>query len=393
MKPPENWNLVCEALKESFPGWLDFWKEIVSIESPFSDRDAVNEVGAAVRRECEKLGLYTRVYPSREHGDAVIACTCPFPDYHNGVVLSAHLDTVFVQKGQFSPTVRMDDRYLYGPGVCDCKGGAVACLAVVQALQAADFKTRPIKLIFVSDEECGRSQEENVFYKELPGSVAMFNLEPNGLDGGANSVVVARKASIGAVFEIHGAAGHVGRLSSAPPSAIRQAAHIILALESLSDYDHITFSTGEISGGTIFTSVPAYCRLKVNCRMKCESDVPHVMEILSQTAQDIRVPGTSVSFYTTGYIHPMEPNERNLWLFGEYNKAGQALGHAPREPFSSGGGSDAVFASELSIPVIDSVGPSGSGAHTTQEKADLTSFIPCCERLALTILSLKPKDA
>jgi glutamate carboxypeptidase len=47
-----------------------------------------------------------------------------------------------------------------------------------------------------------------------------------------------------------------------------------------------------------------------------------------------------------------------------------------------GGGSDASTASALGIPVIDGLGPRGSGFHTKDERIEVESLVPKAQALA-----------
>ena len=44
---------------------------------------------------------------------------------------------------------------MYGPGVMDCKGGIVAAIMAMEALEKCGFTERPVQLLLQSDEENG----------------------------------------------------------------------------------------------------------------------------------------------------------------------------------------------------------------------------------------------
>ena len=58
------------------------------------------------------------------------------------------------------PPVTTDGEKMYGSGVTDCKGGAVASLMAMEALTKCGFHKRPVKLILQTDEETS-SKESN----------------------------------------------------------------------------------------------------------------------------------------------------------------------------------------------------------------------------------------
>ena len=248
---------------------IDLWRAIVRIESPSYFKEGVDKVGAVISDFCrEKLNYYVRFQDSEVYGNCLAACSCPFEEFKNGIVLSAHMDTVF-EVGFFDPVIEEDEEFIFGPGAGDCKGGIIMSLLVAWALKDCGYNKRPIKLVFAADEESG-GPTGSVFYPlELKNASFMFNAE----SGKRHEIVTGRKSSIIAVFDINGEASHVGYIQGMPKSAIREAALKLIELENSSDYRMLTFVGGVINGGTVATSVPHHCILQVNVRISHETVV------------------------------------------------------------------------------------------------------------------------
>lgn len=365
---------------------LSLWKALVEKESPFWNKPAVDDAIAFFFARCKAEGLYVRRIHCATTGDGIVVSNVPEALYKHGIAFMAHLDTVH-EIGSFgTPAVITREGWLHGPGVGDCKGGAVMALYTMLALHRSGYVTRPLKLLIVGNEEGGRPDAENYIPAELAGSDMLFNCE-TGMDG---AIVTSRKASVGAIFSVRGKAAHVGHLSTTPASAIREAAHKILALEQLSDYQAHVFSCGEIQGGTIFTSVPDTCTFKVNCRIRAAEDADWLRGQLAQIASKTYVPGTTTTVSFTGNFLPMAASAANDELFARFCAASERLGYGTLQPLHSGGGSDASYAVQLGIPTICATGVIAQGAHTLEERAQIESLRQRARIHIHTILHDKP---
>ena len=343
---------------------LQLWRDIVALESPSHDKAGVDAVGQVLARFCaQRLGYRLRWLEDETYGNCLAACSCPFEEYRDGIILSAHMDTVH-KVGSFDPVLEEDEQYLYGPGAGDCKGGIILSLLTALALKEIGYDRRPIKLLFAADEESG-GPTGSVFYpRELEGAQYMFNAE----SGIRDKLVTGRKSSLIAVYDIQGEAAHVGYLTGRPKSAVREAALKLLALEDASDYDMLTFCGGVINGGTVATSVPGSCRLQVNVRIKDDSVVERAIRILEETAHTVYVPGTSCRLTILGNRVPMSQRPANVWLCRQFSQTAQELGFGGFESHFVGGASDASYASAMGIPVVCASGPVVDYQHTRRER-------------------------
>src|SRR5690606_27711966 len=93
---------------------------------------------------------------------------------------------------------------------------------------------------------------------------AVLVLEPAA---GAGELKTARKGTGGYDLSFQGRAAHAGIEPEAGASALRELAHQILYLESLSDADEgTTVTVGIASGGSARNVVPAEARARVDVR-------------------------------------------------------------------------------------------------------------------------------
>ena len=360
---------IISYIKSKEEEMLAFWRKLVLIESPSYHKEGVDRVGELIADFCHELGYFIRFQEDSIYGNCLAACSCAFEEFNHGIVISAHMDTVH-KLGSFDPLLKEDDRYLYGPGAGDCKGGIVMALLVASALKEIGYNARPIKLLFAADEESGGPTGKNFYPRELSGADYMFNAE----SGISKKLVTGRKASLIAVYNIQGEAAHIGYLSEKPKSAIREAACKLMELEDASDYGNLTFCAGTISGGTAATSVPQECTLQVNVRIKDASYVSKAIDILTR-ANNPHVEGTKSTLEILGNYIPMKQNEDNDTLCQRMSRISKELGFGPLEPYFVGGASDASYASAMNIPVVCASGPIVDFQHTLNERVLKSSLL------------------
>lgn len=361
---PELQKQMIQFIDDHEEEMVELWRKIVLIESPSHYKEGVDAVGKVLAEFCtQRLGYHLRWLEDDVYGNCLAACSCPFEEYHNGIAISAHMDTVH-KVGSFDPVLAEDDVYLYGPGAGDCKAGIIMALLTAMALKEIGYSERPIKLIFAGDEESGGPTGKVFYPKELAGSDYMFNAE----SGFRDKLVTGRKSSLIAVYDIKGEPAHIGYLKGRPKSAIREAAMKLLALEDASDYDMLTFVGGVVNGGTVATSVPGYCQLQVNVRIKDDSVIEKAISLLEKVAETTYVEGTSCQLEIRGNRVPMSERPANRWLCEQFSQASQELGYTAYECIFSGGASDASYASGMGIPVICASGPVVDFQHTRNER-------------------------
>ncbi|MBQ7565542.1 MAG: M20/M25/M40 family metallo-hydrolase [Oscillospiraceae bacterium] len=142
--------MQCEKLfakiDELEQEYIQFWVDVCSIESPTKFKEGVDTVGKYFIDKAKPFGWEIEVRHEDVSGDAV--CITMNPDAPGkAVCLSGHMDTVHPVGSFGTPPVKIEDGWIYGPGVKDCKGGAVASFYAMAALAAVGFKARPVKLI------------------------------------------------------------------------------------------------------------------------------------------------------------------------------------------------------------------------------------------------------
>ena len=380
---------VFEQIDRRLDGYLAFWKELVQLESFSSDKAGVDRVSAHIAQAAERLGLQVHVEPFAKAGNGLLLTLhpdAPLP----AVCLMGHMDTVFAP-GSFQPLLREADGKLYGPGVFDMKGGIAIALLVMDALQAAGFSQRPVKLILIGDEEVGESLSGQAgvdfIRASAQGSAAVLNCE----SGHAGSITVARRGHVRYAVQIHGKASHAGSAYNEGISAIKEAAHKILEIEQGCDPAAITYNCGVISGGTVSNTIPEFCQFEIDCRYAALPQLQELREHVEGILEHSYIPGTVCTYQLCAQRDPMERNERNLRLFEHIRKASLACGLSDVKPIARGGGSDASITSAIGVPSVCTMGVIGGKSHSLDEYAEIDSFCVQAKRIAASIVTL-PAD-
>ena len=370
-------------IDELSPAYVQFWKEICEIETPSQDKAALDRLVDKLQAHAEALGCLVTREAFEKAGDC-LRIDLPGDD-RQPIVLMAHMDTVH-NIGSFGPNpVTLKDGILYGPGVNDCKNGITMIMLLLEAFQKSGTAHPPIRVLFNSDEEISArlSGKQGVAFFETnaAGAKAVLNCE-SGSDG---KIVVGRKGIGSLKLTIAGKAAHAGVCYFDGVSAVREAAHKILAIEALSQRDGNTFNCGIVRGGTKTNIVPESCVVEVDIRSMEEQSMQDAIEQVREIAAHSYVEGTSCTVEICSIRPPMEPNAANRGLLDQINKLAAKLGMEPFEGVISGGGSDAAYTTRIGIPTVCSIGPCGWDVHTIRERSDVKT-LPIRAKLVATCI-------
>ena len=377
---------LLEQIDLAFPEYLQLWKDICNIESPSADRVGVNLVADHIAAFCKGKGYAVTRQPTPAGGDMLLI-ELPGKSDKAPVALMAHMDTVH-QKGAFGdPPVTEKDGILYGPGVVDCKGGIAVALLAMEALKACGEEHPPIRFILNADEEDGTYGKQPAvdFIKESArGCAAAFNCE----SGRAGLLVVGRKGIFRACVTVTGKASHAGNAYFSGVSAVREAAHKILALEACSEENGITLNCGVIQGGTVSNVVPEHCSFLVDVRFRSDEQEQRAIACLNEIVGRSYVPGSSSTWEVRKRRPAMENTPANRKLFELVAKNAADLGLDPLEATESGGGSDSAYTVAVGVPTVCTFGPTGRFIHSVKEQADIASLAERAKLLAVSVLSV-----
>lgn len=362
--------------------YIKVWEDVCKIESPTNCKSGVDAVGNYFIDMAKSRGFKVEVFEQKVSGN-VVCITMNADANAKPVALSAHMDTVF-PVGTFD--VSRDNEKIYGPGVCDCKGGIVSAFLTMDALYNCGYTDRPIMLLLQSDEENGSafSNKETINYICEKAKDAVFFLNLEGAAKG--TACLSRKGILKYSFTVHGIAGHASACASEGANAVLEAAYKIIELEKFKDPQGITCNCGVINGGTVPNALAEICTFSADFRYKNPDDKKVIVDFVEKIANTSTVNGCTCSYVQLSYRTPMKETERNFKLLDRLNEIWQSVGFDALAPAFKGGGSDAADVTEAGIPCIDNLGTLGGSVHSKKEFSYLSSLATSAKRIASAIV-------
>lgn len=357
----------------------------VECESPTFDAAAVGRMMDMASRDLALMGATIERIPGRMgYGDCVRA-RLPHTGSGPGILVLAHLDTVHpVGTLKVLPWKREEGR-VYGPGICDMKGGTYLAVAALRRLAEIGVTTRlPVTVLLTSDEEVGSPSTRDLIEAEASRHRFILCPEPGRPDDTViGGLVTGRYAIARFRLQATGRPSHAGARLADGCSAIREMAQQIIDIEAMTTPD-CTFSVGVIQGGQWVNCVSTTCTAEALSMAKRQPDldagVARMLALRARTSAQLKVEQT--------VTRPVwEPDAATMALYQRAHALGAAqgfdIGHT-----SAGGGSDCNFTGALGLASLDGLGVLGEGIHTLGEHLLESSILPRVRLLAGLLATL-----
>jgi glutamate carboxypeptidase len=361
-------------------------EELVTLESPSHEREAVNAVADQLAQAFGQLDAQVERLPQAAFGDHL---RVSWGKGERQILLLGHMDTVWsigeIEERPFQARADSESGILKGtgPGVFDMKGGLVIGLYAVATLRALDLAPAH-RLVFLmnSDEECGSPTSRPYIEEEGRRSEFVLVLEPSRED----ALVTWRKGIGRFELEIHGRASHAGAAHERGVSAVEELAHQTLRLEAMTDYNRGTsVNVGVVQGGSKVNVRPAAAWAEIDLRVTTAEEGRR----MTKAIRGLRPVNPDASLLVSGSMNrpPWETSATSQTLFERARQVGARLG-MELWPAGTGGGSDGNFTAALNVPTLDGLGIVGNDAHAATEWVDLGSMPRRAALLAELILAL-----
>lgn len=381
---------IAKMIDRLNPEYLDFLEDICNIESNSYDRRGINCVAQFIAGMSRDQSYSVSFRHFEKSGDCL--CVDWINDLNSPfIVLSAHMDTVF-EKGAFGyPPVRRDDEFIYGPGVCDCKGGIAVALLTMAALRECGFSALNIRLLLQSDEEVSSSLSNKETVKYICDMArdckVFFNLEPKY----PGYLTLERGGIINTKFTVVGKSAHSSKKENGI-NAVNEAVLKIAEIVKKESNGSTLYNCGLIEGGKATNIIPDRCVFCVEARAFTKDDFEKAKLFLQEIAEKQFVKGTDTTFEILSERMPMPLTDFNVELFEKINRISESYGFGSLEKRRSLGGSDASYTTDAGIPTADGMGMVGYNMHSTQEKAEIKSLAQSAKLLSAIIIELAKGD-
>lgn len=354
---------------------VNLLKKIVSLESPSSDKSAVDKCSSFLAKEFQKSGAKVTRYPYKDLGDLYLA---EYPRLKpktrkEQILILTHVDTVWpVDKIKDMPFYISGNK-VFGPGVLDMKAGLVMAVSSLKAIHELNIEPEKRIAVFMnSAEEVGSEVANEMIQKLAKRSCCILCLEPS-LPGGA--LKNQRKGRLVIRIATKGKSAHAGN----PDEGINAVEELMAQLRATQRLKSkaISVNTGIIKGGERVNIVPDSASAYLDIRFWNSTQKNKIITSLRELQPTLR--GAKVKYSIESYLPPLEKTKASERLFARVMDIASGM-NVTLETGKSGGGSDASIAASTGVATLDGLGPDGAGIHAENEHLLLPSLI---ERTAL----------
>ncbi|MCD4667744.1 MAG: M20 family metallopeptidase [Sulfurimonas sp.] len=346
--------------------YLNDLKSIININSYTKNKDGVDRVGTIFDTWFEELGFISDIHERGDIGNHR-HYKSPHAKTAKRLLLLGHLDTVF-PPNKFEDYTE-DADWIYGPGVCDMKGGNIVALQALRELKKDGIDIQNIDILLVSDEETGSDDSKYLTIKLAKDYDYCFVYEAAGED---MEVVTGRKG-VGTFFiDIQGKAAHAGNSYTDGYDANLESSYKLQELVKLTDLSKgTTVNVGKIEGGIGANTISPHAKITFELRYKTQDERDRVLKNVDEIVDTSYVNGTS-SILSGGIQRDvMQTSSASLNLI----KSIESITNQDLKSEERGGVSDANIVSSNGVVTLDGFGPFGDGDHTVKERASKSSFV------------------
>ncbi len=352
--------------------YLDDLETICKINSYTKNKKGVDQVAYQMQQWMEAIGFETIYYKREDIGNHQLFKSQK-TDGHK-ILFLGHNDTVFPQ-GLFD-SYHQDNQWVYGPGVCDMKGGNIVALEALKEIYHQNKIIKNIDFLLVSDEETGSDDSKFITLELAKNYDYCFVFEA----AGSNLEVVTARKGVGTyTITIDGKAAHAGTSYTQGINANLEASYKLQELTKLTNLElGTTVNVGKITGGIGANTISPRCELLLEIRYKLNSEKIRVLNALDNITNTSYIKGTKSTLDGLIQRDVMEENPKQLAFINKLeNITSQTI---PTE--QRGGVSDANHVASVGVITLDGFGPFGDGDHTINERALKSSFT---QRIAMMI--------
>lgn len=365
---------------------IAMWRDYVNLRSDATVKEKAEVMALRLQKDLEEMGCRCTLTDMGEKNGPAVDAILGEDRPGKPVLFSGHYDVVPL-KGDLPFSIDGEQK-AHGLGCLDMKGGIVMSLWIAKALTAAGWQERPLRFLYVGDEENGHmwGKTKEYLVEHGGGAVCAFNME-TGLV--SNAICTGRKGTGQAAITVKGVAAHSGNNFAEGRSAITELVSKLPAIEALTDMEkNTTVAVTTINGGTVTNSIPPVCECIVDLRFGSLSERERVLAALKEICARQTVPDTTTELELREFMAPFDASGRVGELAEFVAGVSRELGLGEMGTVFLGGGSDAGFIQRAGTPVICSIGVQGQFNHSDREYALVESIFRRAKLLSAVVMNI-----
>ena len=338
--------------------------KLIQVNSWTKNKEGVNLCQELFARAIQPFGYQLKIYKEDDIGD-IYYYTSNKKDGKR-LLLLGHMDTVF-PPGSFEE-FREDKEWVYGPGVCDMKGGLFVAYNALKKIKDEFDTIYNIDMLIVSDEETGSDISKHITAKIAKEYDYCLVYEA----AGKNLEIVNARKGVGTFFiDIEGRAAHAGNRYKDGIDANLEASYKLQHLVALTNLDKgTTLNVGKIEGGIGANTISPHAKLTFELRYTSTNERDRVLKEVEHIVNRSYVAGTKSTLSGGIQRDVMQPTKEQE----EFIKKIESVTGKTLKTEARGGVSDANIVASAGVVVLDGFGPYGDGDHTINERALKSSF-------------------
>ena len=357
--------------------YLNDLEKIININSYTKNKSGVDKVGQIMSKWLKDISFEETTFEREEIGNHQLFTT-KRKDKRKNILLLGHNDTVFPPNTFEGFT--QDETWVYGPGVCDMKGGNIVALEALRNIYKENNEISNIDFLIVSDEESGSDDSKFVTLDIAKNYDYCFVFEAAGKE---LEIVTGRKGVGTFTITIEGIPAHAGTSYTKGVDANLEASYKLQKLSALTNLElGTTVNVGKIEGGIGANTISPKCEMIVEIRYTSNSEKERLLSSLNQIVETSYIKGTKAKLDGLIQRDVMEANENQEILIKQL----ETITNTKILTEKRGGVSDANHVSSCGVTTLDGWGPFGDGDHTKKERALKQTFTKRIEMMT-SILS------
>ncbi|WP_164157311.1 glutamate carboxypeptidase [Sandarakinorhabdus rubra] len=378
---------LLKAATAEAPSVTGTLKSLVEIETGTGDAEGMAAMGQYLEGRFTALGgRVERLKPTGGVvGDIIVA---RWRGTGKGkLLLIAHMDTVYQRGALARAPFRVEDGpqgpLAYGPGISDDKSGIAVILHTLPLLSQRDYAELTVAIN--TDEERGSLGSGATITELARGQTAVLSFEPNGMP---ERLTRGTSATNTVIVTIKGKASHAGSNPEGGINALTEAAHVIAATKDLDrgpGNRRFNWTVLEQQRG-VRNIIPDDITLIGDLRTASIAQTDEFRAELLERLKTPSIPGAVVKAEVRVNRPPFTATEGSNALITAAQEIYAGLGRGFIVNERGGGGTDAGYASLAGVPVIESLGLPGFGAHTTSAEYVYLEAVPRRLYLAASLI-------